>query len=285
MQYIQGIRFSKQFSEEICKVMRSWKKFCRYTVSEKQKYVYNEDRYSDAGYEIKVSNQMMDRKENFHVNLRQYSRLVEVQSSNNHEFIDRIPGIMRHLEPIIIEYAGKVERETGISGLIQEVLSSKPYWTIRYLHYLHQQNKENPDEPKKQIILAKSHIDKHGFTVHLSETEAGVEILSPDERVWQPITIDRRNIGYIMDGAQIQLRTENRKKAVVHRVVSGLNRERYSLVCFVPLIRTAMYNKSKYGSIQSCSGLVTYDLGFTEFRSYFSSVQPSRVDTQSDDNV
>jgi isopenicillin N synthase-like dioxygenase len=276
MQNIHPVKISKTFRKEIEIVIKSWKNFVKSSINQKEKFEFEEDQYGDAGYEIKTASSNTDYKENFHINLHQYPRLVQIRDLNipcfpTTEFIDNIPNIIRKLEPIIINYVTQIERDTNTVGLTQEVISSRPYWIIRYLHYF------NQTERGHDMPLAKAHIDKHGFTIHLYESEPGLEILTPEEpRSWVPV----EGSHHIMNGAQMQLRTRNKKKAITHRVIrnrSCESRSRYAMVCFIPLIETRFYNKSKYGNMQSHEPGFNYDVTIDQFGNYFS--QPTNADT------
>lgn len=258
---------------EIRVMVGSWKRFCeRVPFSKKEKFVFREYGHNDAGYEYKPpTTQLADTKENFHVNMAQLNRLKQV--SKRHlkrypEFIVKIPDIIDQLEPLIVEHVDQIEEEEGIRGLVREVMNGRSYWTIRYLHY-YNQDQSNPDQP-----LAKAHIDKCGITLHLYESSPGLQFLCPDTRVWHPIST---GTGYIMNGAQMQLRTYNGTKADVHRVINvndkNNNKEnskgRYAMVFFVPLIHTAIYNKAKYGNMQSHEPGFNYEITFEEYSKYF----------------
>lgn len=269
MQYLYPLKISSQLAKEIRLGVRSWKRFCQKPISDKIRFKYNENHHGDTGYEIKIPNQnskLSDYKENFHLNLDDYSRLSIVDKNKN-KFIENIPKIIDLLEPIALNHASYIEKRTncqGIYSLQNEVIMSKPYWIIRYLHY----HKPNQDQ-----TLAKAHIDKDGFTIHLYESEPGLEILTLD-RVWTPISnleSTRPINNYIMNGAQMQLATNCNQKAIAHRVVNRTGRSRFAMVCFIPFFGCKRYNKTKYGSMQSHEPGFNYDLSPEKYGDYFSS--------------
>lgn len=270
MQYLYPIKISSQLAKEIRVGVRSWKRFCQKPISDKIKFKYNENQHGDTGYEIKSKflTKSSDYKENFHLNLHEYTSILSIDENRN-KFIKNIPKIIDLLEPIAVNHAYYIEKRTKwvVKSLVDEVISSKPYWIIRYLHYY----KPNQDQETTNQTLAKAHIDKDGFTIHLYESEPGLEILTLD-RVWTPIN-KLESPGplnnFIMNGAQMQLVTNCNQKAIAHRVVNRTNRSRFAMVCFIPFLGCKRYNKTKYGSMQSHEPGFNYDLSPEKYGDYF----------------
>jgi hypothetical protein len=118
MQYLYPLKISSQLAKEIRLGVRSWKRFCQKPISDKIRYKYNENHHGDTGYEIKIPNQntkLSDYKENFHLNLHDYSRLSIVDKNKN-KFIENIPKIIDLLEPIALNHASYIEKRTNHLG-------------------------------------------------------------------------------------------------------------------------------------------------------------------------
>lgn len=243
----------------------SWKEFCRLPREEKCAFAFLEDNHGDgAGYELKEeSGSKKDLKENFHVTLFQYPRLAEIASNRTFPFLNDAKLLLDRMEPLIIAFAKTVEEEYGVEGLLEEVENSKPYWILRYLHYFGDQ--------KEGCEIAAPHADKGGFTLHLYESDEGLEYYCLDERTWKPMPVARKQT-VIISAVQLQLMSKGTLKALYHRVVATektARTGRFSMVCFIPFQSTPMYNKKVYGSMQTHDIGFNYALSHNEFSTLF----------------
>ncbi|MCB1213506.1 MAG: hypothetical protein KDK40_04330, partial [Chlamydiia bacterium] len=166
-------------------------------------------------------------------------------------------------EALIVEFATSVEEQYGIAGVVDEVLLSKPYWILRYLHYFG--DREEGDE------IASPHIDKGGLTLHLYESDDGLQAYSFVQRRWKGIPIEEKQT-VIISAAQLQLQSKGLLKALTHRVIATektARTGRFSMVCFVPFQNLPMYNKEVYGSMQIHDTGFNYDLSHSDFKRFF----------------
>jgi isopenicillin N synthase-like dioxygenase len=162
-----------------------------------------------------------------------------------------------------MEFARKVEDEAGVEGLVEEVKMGKPYWILRYLHYFGNQTEGEE--------IAAPHADKGGFTLHLYESDEGLEHFCMQDRTWKPMPVYSHQT-VIIPAIQLQLLSEGELKALYHRVVATEKTAvtgRYSMVCFIPFQNTPMYNKKTYGSMQTHPVGFNYDLTHPEFVRFF----------------
>ena len=119
--------------------------------------------------------------------------------------------------------------------------------------------------------IAAAHADKGGFTLHLYESDTGLQYYSQDEREWEEMPVDHSET-VIIAAMQLQFRSEGEIKALYHRVVATERTAkigRYSMVCFIPFEFTPQYNKNAYGSMQTHNAAFNYDISHDEFRKYF----------------
>lgn len=243
----------------------SWKDFCCLSRQEKNAFTFLEDSHGDgAGYELKEeAGSKKDLKENFHITLFQYTRLANIANSRTFPFLNNAKDLLDQMEPLILEFANQVEKEFGLGGFMQEVQACKPYWILRYLHYFGDQ--------KEGAELAAPHADKGGFTLHLYESDEGLEHYCINEGKWKAMPVDHKQT-VIIPAMQLQLRSRCHLKALYHRVIATKKTARlgrFSMVCFIPFQSTPMYNKTGRGRMQTHDVGFNYKLSHSEFETYF----------------
>lgn len=243
----------------------SWKAFCQLPRSEKCAFSFLEDNHGDgAGYELKEeSGSKKDLKENFHVTLFQYDRLAEIANNRTFPFLNDARLLLDRMEPLIVNFAKLVEAEYGIEGFVKEVEFSKPYWILRYLHYFGDQQEGRE--------IAAPHADKGGFTLHLYESDEGLQYYCISERRWKAMPVEQKQT-VIIPAVQLQLWSKGDLKALYHRVVATektARTGRFSMVCFIPFQNVPMYNKKMYGSVQTHDIGFNYDLSHEKFSTLF----------------
>lgn len=247
-----NVGYPESLREMVSCAMDSWKGFCQLSAEDKCTFAFLEDTHGDgAGYELKEElKDKKDRKENFHVTLFQYERLANIANKRTFPFLHNAKRLLDGIEPLVLEFARNVEQEFEVIGLEQEVLASKPFWILRYLHYFGNQ------QPQSEI--AAPHADKGGFTLHLYESEEGLQYCNYENFNWTPMPVSETET-VIIPAIQLQLLSRGTLKALYHRVVATENtakRGRFSMVCFIPFENVPKYNKKTYGSMQ------THDIGF-----------------------
>lgn len=261
-----NVDYPADLREAVGKAVASWKGFCELSKEDKCSFAFLEDSHGDgAGYELKEEKgSKKDLKENFHVTLFQYDRLAEIANQRTFPFLHDAKVLLDRMEPLILDFARKIEEEYEVSGLLDEVKMSKPYWILRYLHYFGDQ--------AEGAEIAAPHADKGGFTLHLYESDEGLQYCSIQTRSWQPMPVDE-NQTVIIPAIQLQLRSEGKLKALYHRVVATeqtARKGRFSMVCFITLENTPRYNKKGYGSVQTHEVGFNYSLPHNEFKKLFS---------------
>ncbi len=248
------------------RAVASWKDFCSLTREEKGLFAFLEDTHGDGcGYELKEEKGAgKDLKENFHVTLHQSERLEKIALGRSFLFLQDAKNLLDRMEPIILQYAASLEKEFGLKGLEEEVKLSKPYWTLRYLHYFGNQS--------EGAEIAAPHADKGGFTLHLYESDEGLQYYSLDKPEWNDMPVNEKQT-VIIPSMQLQLISKGELKALYHRVVATnqtAHTGRYSMVCFITLENFPKYRKKDFGNMQSHQTAFNYAMPAQEFSQLFS---------------
>ncbi|HUC31416.1 MAG TPA: 2OG-Fe(II) oxygenase family protein [Candidatus Paceibacterota bacterium] len=249
--------------------VESWKAFCALPKETKQRFTYTEDQgaLDGSGYEIKEQKgSSLDLKENFHVTLRESERLTKltqgVEVVQATRFIDDAEKLIKLATPIIQEFARGLGQALSLPTLEAEVMSGQQSWIFRYIHYFG--GRSVGDQ------TATPHADKSGFTLHLFESGPGLEYLGFDKQ-WRPMPVSDGQTA-IISGMQLQFASENKIKALCHRVVATNESAvsgRYSVVCFIPLVNTKAYNKNGAGRLQEFAPGFNYEMPLAEFQKLF----------------
>jgi isopenicillin N synthase-like dioxygenase len=248
--------------------MRAWRAFCSLDTDVKSRIGYSGDvNVSGNGYELKLESDF-DRKEDFHVRVSARHSLVGEAARAGHvaeEFVEAALDLNRLVRPLVREFAEAAQMQFGMRGLLDDVIAKEPEALIRFLHYF------GDREPGDQ--LASQHVDKGGFTLHLYESDPGLEYLSMDGE-WRPMQFSLEETA-IIPGMRMQLRSENKLKATCHRVVSNektARAGRYSAVVFVDFAKTPYYDKTRLGRTQNYAEGFNYTMPFSEFETMFKTV-------------
>lgn len=260
-----NVDYPSSLRESVENAVASWKNFCQLPRDEKCAFNFLEDNHGDgAGYELKEEKgSKKDLKENFHVTLFQYPRLAEIANNRTFSFLNDAKTLLDHIEPLVLQFAQNVETEFGVVGLVEEVMLSKPYWILRYLHYFGDQ--------QEGAEIASPHADKGGFTLHLYESDEGLEYYCIKERTWKPMPVYETQT-VIIPAIQLQYMSQCKLKGLYHRVVATEKTARdgrFSMVCFIPFQNTPMYNKKGHGSVQIHDTGFNYSLTHEEFAKLF----------------
>lgn len=255
--YTTGLRST------VVSTAESWKLFCSLPRELKEKFVY----LDNTGFEFKEEpGATKDLKENFHVTVNSLPRLHEIAEGTFDEksikFINDAENLVTMAEPFITEFAEKIEKDFSVPGFKDDCLQRKNNWTVRYLHYFG--NRKEGEE------IASPHADKGGFTLHLFESAPGLQYLDY-EKDWKEMPVSEGET-VIIPAMQLQFRSENKLKALCHRVVATADTAstgRYSMVLFVDFTNTARYNKEGKGRMQDFTPGFNYEMPFEEFSKLF----------------
>ncbi len=149
-----NINYPDELRQSVEEAVKSWKNFCYLPAEEKLAFAFLEDNHGDgSGYELKEDKGWKkDLKENFHVTLFQYDRLIQIANQRTFSFLNDVKILLDKIEPLILEFSHAVEEEYKIDGLLKEVKSSKSHWILRYLHYFGDQ--------QERFEIAAPHVDK-----------------------------------------------------------------------------------------------------------------------------
>jgi len=249
--------------------MASWQAFCALPEHVKLRFPYEPDtKQSGNGYELKKEcGALLDRKEDFHLRLAANDELIHhalaVGSGTVERFVQEALMLPNLIEPLLVEFAQSLEKQYGIPGFAQAIADSKSQWLLRFLHYF------GECSPGEEIAVP--HIDKGGFTLHLYESDTGVEYLAQDKRTWIPMPLAHDET-VIFPALGLQQYLKNEVKALCHRVVATdtcARKGRYSAVCFIDFAGAPHYDKARHGRLQAFPQGFNYDMPWEEFRNLF----------------
>lgn len=243
-----------------------WKKFCDLPIEIKKGLPYSNNA-DGVGYELKegVGNRA-DRKENFDIAILGKDWLTEnaesIQNPIALEFIENTIELVGVMKPTILEFAKQIEAEFGVEGFVKEVEESEAGYFTRFIHYFG--DREVGEE------TATAHTDQSGFTLHLFESDKGLQCLTYEDQ-WIDMPVSSGET-VIIPSMQMQLRTKGELKALCHRVIATeetAKTGRFSAVCFVQLKNTPKYDKDKGGRLQEKEPGFNYDMPHDEFSGLF----------------
>ncbi|MBA3238157.1 MAG: hypothetical protein H0T62_07415 [Parachlamydiaceae bacterium] len=265
-QGLVNVDYPETLRNSVKRAVTSWKDFCDLPKEEKCAFALLEDGHGDgAGYELKEEKgSKKDLKENFHVTMFQYNRLAEIANKRTFSFLNDAKALLDQIEPLVLQFAKSVEEEFDVTGLFSEVKESKPYWILRYLHYFGDQ--------QAGADIAAPHADKGGFTLHLYESDEGLQYFSIQTNVWKPMPVHVKQT-VIIPAVQLQHRSKGDLKALYHRVIATKKTAisgRFSMVCFITFEHSPKYNKKVHGNVQTHEVGFNYALPHEEFAKLFS---------------
>jgi isopenicillin N synthase-like dioxygenase len=262
-----SVQYPPELRASVEKAVAAWEAFCKLPEEIRTQFPYNNAEDMGVGYELKKTpGANLDLKEDFHFATGSREWIEETATSLGNEeimhFVHEAGKLVDLIEPLILDFAGRVEKEFDLKDFRDEVADSKSIWFVRFLHYLG--GRQEGEE------IATAHADKDGFTPHLYESDPGLQYLDFQKR-WQEMPVSPGET-VVLPGMRLQYRSQNRLKAIYHRVVATEKtaaQGRFSVVCFVHPKRTPAYNKKKAGRLQEFQPGFNYDMPFEEFSKLF----------------
>ncbi len=263
------VHYPADLRQGVEEAMEAWKAFCALPEEQKLRFPYSADmKTSGNGYELKkeVGN-LLDQKEDFHLRVVVRDELMKsahaVDDTVTPAFVEKALAVNELMVPILRSFGESVEKEFSIPGFADDIMAKQPFWLLRFLHYFG--DKKAGDE------IAVPHVDKGGFTLHLYESDPGVERLTYDTKEWveMPLAHDET---VIIPGMGLQNRSRCQLRALCHRVVATPDTAvngRYSAVCFFNFDHVRFFDKARFGRLQDWKPGAFYDMPFEEFDSYF----------------
>lgn len=263
------VQYPRNARNAVADAMAKWMAFCALPLEIKKRFEYTPDHVqSGNGYEFKdTPGSTLDRKENFHARLSARNEMLElarqVGAPEATALVESALAIPDLIMPMLINFARDIGVEYGLENFVRNVADSKPEIVIRLLHYF------GDAHPLDEI--ASPHIDKGGFTLHLWESDSGVEQLSRDKTKWIPIPVSHDE-AVIFPASGLQYLLNGEVKALCHRVRAtheSARVGRYSAVAFVDFLGNAHYDKKTHGRLQDWPAGFNYDMPNQEFRRLF----------------
>jgi hypothetical protein len=219
----------------------------------------------DLGYSFRSgTGTFADQKEFFHIwkaALPEVSAALKRSGVMDTLFSTLTEHLALSIAPLLQGVAMQLEEACHLSEIAREISSNLDKCTFRFIHYL-------PGRTSGSEI-AHAHADKSGFTLHLYESEPGLECYWDQQ--WRPMPVsDEQTV--IIPGLALQYRSECMLKATFHRVVAtpeAARNGRFALVCFIPLMNTPVYD-TRYGPrLQEMPVGFNYKMPFSEFKTLF----------------
>ncbi|HEY4488867.1 MAG TPA: 2OG-Fe(II) oxygenase family protein [Candidatus Paceibacterota bacterium] len=247
----------------------AWEAFCNLPEEVKLRFPYEPDKkQSGNGYELKKERgETLDRKEDFHLRLSAHDELLTnaraLGDERAEQFVEAALLLPDLIEPLLVSFAQEVEERYKVQGFSTAVADAKPEFLLRFLHYF------GDCEPEEMI--GSPHVDKGGFTLHLYESDKGVEHLSTDKQSWIPMPLAHEDT-VIFPALGLQQYLGSRVKALCHRIVATpecARQGRFSAVCFVDFRGARHYDKARHGRLQKFPPGFNYDMPAEQFNDLF----------------
>jgi isopenicillin N synthase-like dioxygenase len=244
-----------------------WRSFVALPDAEKNALGYTPGMHGGCGYELKRGEGVSrDLKENINMTLESLPHFRNIAHERESLALVRLlqstEALLLAVDPLIYSYAGRMQEVFHLPGFRDEVMKGKDKWFLRFLHYM------SGADPGTQT--AEAHADKSGFTLHLHESDKGLEFLDWRKN-WQPMPVYPGKT-VIIPGMQLQLRSNGSLKALWHRVVATettAGTGRFSMVLFVPLVETPVFDKTRVGRMQDQVPGENYDIAPADFARLF----------------
>jgi isopenicillin N synthase-like dioxygenase len=268
---VVDVAYPNDLRAAVEKAVASWKQFCGEDETVKKRFPYNKE-LGGIGYELQnTAGDTLDRKEDFHFTLASRSWLMQtadtIGNASISDFLKNVEGLVNLMEPLVLNFAERVEKEFILPDFKASVSASKNDWIVRFLHYFG--DRQEGDQ------IGSPHPDKSPFTLHLYESDPGLQYLD-FEKNWQEMPVSSGETA-IIPGMGLQYLSKSQLKAIYHRVVATRDtaqRGRFSAVCFVQAKGIPAYDKQKNGRLQDFPIGFNYTLAQEEFSRLF--VPPSR---------
>jgi isopenicillin N synthase-like dioxygenase len=262
-----NVEYPEDLRRSVSKAIDAWKRFCALPESVKVQFPYASGEGMGVGYELKKEEgRTLDLKEDFHATLgaRKWLRdtAIDIGDPQIAYFVGCTESLVETMDTLVLWFARMLEENYGVEGLTDEVKDSKDMWFVRFIHYF------PGSKPGEEI--GKAHADKSGFTLHLYESDPGLQYLDR-KMAWADMPVSETET-VIIPGMRGQYRSKGDLKATFHRVVATKDTAktgRFSAVCFVHLKRTPEYDKSRAGRLQEFKPGFNYSMSFDEFAKLF----------------
>lgn len=266
--------YNHQELERINNLYQRWKEFLLLDQGIREKLSYLNDKSMGAGYEVKrdgSDKNTLDYKDDLHVTWE----YVNSGRMDHSEFANLKRAIIEILNQSVVIINKQLPIMFGRKSLEADNQLTQKDLFLRMLWYPDQNNE----------ILATEHLDKGLCTLHLLENRPGLQIMpfskDKEDLKWVDITVSDR--GILFPGFQGQYFSDNKIKALPHRVVSKpvynytqgqstsgqVGNERFSIVVFCNLPKVDPYNKGRYGRLQDLPVGSNYYMSDEEVKARF----------------
>ncbi len=258
------VHYPSDLRKAVEEAIVAWRAFYALSKEQKLRFGYDKDaKTSGNGYELQTT----DPKEDFHLRVAVRDELMRrahlVDDAVAPHFVETALALNPLMAQVLRAFGEAVEKDLGIVGFADDVMATQPKWLLRFLHYF-------GDRGVGESIAA-PHVDKGGFTLHLYESDGGVERLDYSSRTWEPMPLSHDET-VIIPGMGLQNRSKCELRALCHRVVATEKTAivgRDSAVCFINFDRTRYFDKGTFGRLQDFEPGFFYGMEYPQFDSYF----------------
>jgi len=261
-----ALEYPADLRQAVERTVTSWKKFCTLPAETKKGLPYSNNA-DGVGYELKEGvGKNADRKENFDLTTASRAWLERNASAIKNpqalEFVQDATNLVSVMKPSIMKFAQECENAFNLKGFAKEVEASESGFFVRFIHYFGDRSVGEE--------TASAHADQSCFTLHLFESDPGLQCL-PYDGQWidMPVSLGET---VIIPAMQMQLRSNGELRALAHRVVAvpgTAENGRYSAVCFIQLKGFPKYDKDTHGRLQEKTPGFNYSMPITEFKNLF----------------
>lgn len=178
------------------------------------------------------------------------------------DFVHAAKTLTHHASTAIEEFGDIIETSHAVHGFRELAARSAPNAFFRALYY-------PPTETGD--IIGDPHVDNSGFTLHLFESTSGCEALSTDSKTWYPMPVADGN-ALAFPSMQTQLYSQGEVDGLCHRITANETTRRIgrsAIVCFVPLLGVAPYDRHRHGRLQEKMPGFNYGMNPVEFADFF----------------
>jgi isopenicillin N synthase-like dioxygenase len=264
------VKYPDPLRKAVQSTISEWREFYALPLLAKQKVTLS----NSTGYEFQnIDGPHKDLKEDMQITAVQLPRLrseISLISENKRgtALMDAADTLLHEASYLIEAFAEEMENAFGLTGLVAEVRASRYLWIVRCIHYFGNSQRQTGEE------IGSSHVDKSGFTLHLFESDEGLQFMAQSDGVWTPAPVMEDDT-VIFPAMQLQYFSKGKIEALWHRVVATpttAEHGRHSMVLFVPFANTPKWNKEDPihgGRLQEKAPGYNYGLDFETFAKGF----------------
>lgn len=260
---VAEVAYPQKLQIIVGRAVTAWRRFIALPPEAKRMTPYIKDHRGTVGYGASGTGvTTIDRKETFEVTLGSIDQLPV--TAGNKDLLRASTRLLTAVKPMVSTLATELEADL-YPGLHGSVVADQPNWYLRYLHYF--------GDVLPGSVMAMPHIDKSLITLHLHESDQGLQYLDPADLVWKsmPMCFDSTAV---ISGIQLQRLTSGATVAACHQVIANhatAVNGRIAIVLFIQDPRGPFYNKAENGSLADGEPGSNYNMSKEKLNRLFTS--------------